>query len=518
VGLSSTTNRVEYTGNGAVDTYAYTFRIFAKTDLVVMVRNTSDVETTLVVDTDYTVSGIGDASGGSIALVNSSQAWLDSDGDLKTDYILTIRRVRPLTQTANIRNLGDYYPETHENALDHLIMITQQHEEQLSRCLKQTATETGASLTLPLEDDRASKFLAFDADGEPIAAAGTTDVTVSAFAETLLDDADAAAMRSTLGMAGMHTAHHALMNAGLSATVGSNALTIALKTQAGSNATSSDPINIGFRSSTLTSGNSELRSVTGALSTVISSGSTAGHSSGGTHYLYVYALDNAGTVELAWSSVLHDEGVLQTTTAEGGAGAADSNRVLYSTTARASVPIRLLGRMKSTQTTAGTWAAAPTEVSMVPFIASPIIAKYKTSASSAVSSMSTATTYIMDYDTKIIDTHLCVTTGASWKFTAPRTSYYLVKAMVRAASSTALVATEVVESWVKQNGTTDLTSLFYGDGWDGGNTKATAIGSTIVSLAAGDYIDVRFQQTSGSTLTLDSGNGFYNYVEIMEIR
>ena len=69
--------------------------------------------------------------------------------------------------------------------------------------------------------------------------------------------------------------------------------------------------------------------------------------------IYVYAIDNAGTVELAVSSTLLDQGSLQTTTAEGGAGAADSRFVLYSTTARSNVPIRLIGRIKSSQATAG---------------------------------------------------------------------------------------------------------------------------------------------------------------------
>ena len=52
--ISSTTSRMDYTGNGAVDTYSYSYKIFANTDLLVTVRNTSDVETTLTLTTDYT--------------------------------------------------------------------------------------------------------------------------------------------------------------------------------------------------------------------------------------------------------------------------------------------------------------------------------------------------------------------------------------------------------------------------------------------------------------------------------
>jgi hypothetical protein len=107
--------------------------------------------------------------------------------------------------------------------------------------------------------------------------------------------------------------------------------------------------------------------VTSALSITVSSGSTLGTVSAQPQYVYVYALDNAGTVELAVSGQrIFDEGSLQTTTAEGGAGNADSGNVLYSTTARSNVPIRFIGRVLSTQSTAGTWATTPSEVTVLP--------------------------------------------------------------------------------------------------------------------------------------------------------
>jgi hypothetical protein len=82
--------------------------------------------------------------------------------------------------------------------------------------------------------------------------------------------------------------------------------------------------------------------------------------------LAVVAIDNAGTVELAVvnSSVYGflDEGLLISTTAEGGVGGADSGSVFYSTSARTSVAFRVVGYVSSTQTTAGAWASAPSNV------------------------------------------------------------------------------------------------------------------------------------------------------------
>lgn len=159
-------------------------------------------------------------------------------------------------------------------------------------------------------------------------------------------------------------------NLGLAATVAANAMTIALKQADGSTnpAAGTGAVKVGTRSSTLTSGAFNVQSVTGALSVVISSGSTLGSVSGNANWVYVYAIDNAGTIELAVSGTKFvDEGTLYTTTAEGGAGAADSKYVIYSTSARSNVAIRLIGRVKSTQATAGTWATSPSEISVTPF-------------------------------------------------------------------------------------------------------------------------------------------------------
>jgi microcystin-dependent protein len=200
--VTSTTARDDFVGNGATSVYSYNFRILANTDLLVTVADTSNVETTLTLTTDYTVSGVGDDSGGNVTLVSAGQAWLDTDGDLLTDYALTIRRVRPVTQTTDIRTQGPYRPDVVEDSLDHGIMVAQQRQDEVDRCLKLPETEAGsaAATVIPAAADRASMVLAFNASGEPIAQANvpTSGVTATAFAETLLDDTTAAAARDTL--------------------------------------------------------------------------------------------------------------------------------------------------------------------------------------------------------------------------------------------------------------------------------------------------------------------------------
>lgn len=141
----------------------------------------------------------------------------------------------------------------------------------------------------------------------------------------------------------------------ITASVASNALTITL-----------NPTRLDFRSSTLTSGTVNTRTIASAISVVVSSGSTLGTVSAIQNRLAVVAIDNAGTVELAVVNLSGgtnlDETGLISTTAEGGAGAADSATVVYSTTARSNVPYRVVGYVESTQATAGTWATAPSTI------------------------------------------------------------------------------------------------------------------------------------------------------------
>lgn len=141
----------------------------------------------------------------------------------------------------------------------------------------------------------------------------------------------------------------------ISASVASNALTLTL-----------NPTTLDFRSTTLGSGAVNTRTVSSPIDLVISSGSTLGTTNGALARLAVLAIDNAGAVELAVVNLaggvsLNEEGLISTT-AEGGAGAADSASTVYSNTARTNVPYRLLGFIESTQTTAGTWATAPSLV------------------------------------------------------------------------------------------------------------------------------------------------------------
>jgi hypothetical protein len=183
-----------------------------------------------------------------------------------------------------------------------------------------------------------------------------------------------------------------IWNVGVNATVAASALTIFM-TQADGTSNPSTGINrsrVSYRATTGTTGGYVTVDSIATTSTVISAGSTAGFTSGVADSIYIYAINNAGTNEIAWSTEdIWDEGLLWSTTAEGGAGAADSRTTLYSTAARANVAIRLIGKLILTEATAGTWTTAPTVISCLPLNRSGIIQANR--LRSAASALTTAT-------------------------------------------------------------------------------------------------------------------------------
>jgi hypothetical protein len=160
-------------------------------------------------------------------------------------------------------------------------------------------------------------------------------------------------------------------NVGLTAVTGaSNSMVINLVGENGSAPSATNPVGLKFRSSSVTSGTQDTVWVTSATSITIPSGTTIGTSANEQQYISVYALNNSGTVELAVSlDGFKPENILIGTTAVSGG---TSPTTLYSATARSNVPIRYLGKLKAPQSTAGVWAANPTEVSVTNRPAYPI--------------------------------------------------------------------------------------------------------------------------------------------------
>jgi hypothetical protein len=192
--ISSENNRNDAVGGDSTATYNYTFRITSESHLLVTVKNpTTDVETTLTIDTDYTVSGVGDSSGGSIVLVDAGQDWISASSYLDTSWTITIRRDVDIVQETDIRNQGDFFPEVHEDAFDYLTFIDQQQQDEIDRSVKNPESLPSSSFdpTLPTDINTASSALVTNPSGTGFVVGPTTSEISGAAASATAADASA---------------------------------------------------------------------------------------------------------------------------------------------------------------------------------------------------------------------------------------------------------------------------------------------------------------------------------------
>ena len=192
--VSNQTARTSAVGSGAGgQTVTISFPYAATTDLNVYSRVTATgVETLLAETTNYTLTAASE-SGGTLTTVTAVAATAE----------IHIIRNTPMTQTLDLEAGGSFNVENIEDALDKATKLVVDNADTMSRCLQLPPTDpVSLNAQIPDVTDRASKYLYFGTDGAVTVANAVTpdDVTVSAFGETLVDDASAGAARNTLGL------------------------------------------------------------------------------------------------------------------------------------------------------------------------------------------------------------------------------------------------------------------------------------------------------------------------------
>lgn len=170
--ISTTNITKSYNGNGSTHSFAYDFKIFADADLTVIVRSAAGTETTKTLNTHYVVTGAGSASGGNVLFKYNTGTSSDAHYSL-TDQrpasgeTVVIRSELGNTQTLDLVANDPFPASSFEDALDRLVRMVQQHDEELDRSIKLSRTNTMTSTEFTTSaTDRASKVLAFDSTGE----------------------------------------------------------------------------------------------------------------------------------------------------------------------------------------------------------------------------------------------------------------------------------------------------------------------------------------------------------------
>ena len=125
-------------GNGVTTVFPFTFKVFLASDILVTYLDALDVESVLVLTTNYTVSLNADQNtspGGSVTLLVAPA----------TATYITLTSQVTNTQTLALTNSGGFYPESINNALDRTVIQVQQVAEELSRTFKIPISSIGTT-------------------------------------------------------------------------------------------------------------------------------------------------------------------------------------------------------------------------------------------------------------------------------------------------------------------------------------------------------------------------------------
>lgn len=170
--ISTTLIKRSYDGDGSQHSFQYNFKIFDANDLRVLIRAADGTENPRTLDTHYIVTGAGTSSGGNVLFKfntgNASDAhYSATDHRPASGETVVIRSELPNTQTLDLVPNDPFPASSFETALDKLVRMVQQHEEELDRSIKLSRTNTMTSTEFTTSStDRASKVLAFDSSGE----------------------------------------------------------------------------------------------------------------------------------------------------------------------------------------------------------------------------------------------------------------------------------------------------------------------------------------------------------------
>lgn len=202
--LSTTPNRISYAGNSIATVFAFPYYFIKEEDLVVILKNnTTGVEVTQIITTNFTILGEGEQAGGSVTMLVAPP----------TGYTLTILRDPVPTQEVDLVENDKLPAETVERELDLLTMILQRHADLLDRSFVLTdgfATPFDVRLPALLPADAS---IVVNATGDGLAVGPTVTDISGAAANAAAAAASAAAAAASAAAAAAAVAVHAALTA-----------------------------------------------------------------------------------------------------------------------------------------------------------------------------------------------------------------------------------------------------------------------------------------------------------------
>jgi hypothetical protein len=188
------------TGNGVTTVFAYTFKILDEDDILVEVDGVAQV-----LSVDYTVSGVGVDGGGDVTFLVAPE---------NGTTVVRSRNMAFARTEQDYQEGGGFEADTVDEDFDRLVMMLQQVALSVRQAFKAPSSVSADQvLTDEMWAARASMLLGFDSQGDFGVFAALDQALVSVFMQALLDDADAAAARATLGSSAVGDAVFVAANA-----------------------------------------------------------------------------------------------------------------------------------------------------------------------------------------------------------------------------------------------------------------------------------------------------------------
>ena len=126
--ISNKMRKLAVQGNGNATTFNFPFKVIDKDDFYLILTNADGEDTDLIVDSDYSISGVGDDTGVIVTYPKNTEAAKLATGEKLTGY-----RTTPIEQLKDFSYSGGFSPKVHENSFDKVTAILQEHDEELSR-------------------------------------------------------------------------------------------------------------------------------------------------------------------------------------------------------------------------------------------------------------------------------------------------------------------------------------------------------------------------------------------------
>lgn len=124
--ISLTTARFSYSGNGVTTAFSFPNLFFADADLAVFLVDAGNVVTNPVLNTDYTVSGAGSLSGGTVTFLAAPA----------TGVTVVIARSTAATQGLDLDNVTALPMTSLEAALDRAMLVIKEVSDKLARAVR----------------------------------------------------------------------------------------------------------------------------------------------------------------------------------------------------------------------------------------------------------------------------------------------------------------------------------------------------------------------------------------------